>query len=335
MRCYLFEPLGRAAHGVLVVVPGLHYAGPDDPRLDRFCRVLASAGLAVVAPFLGDYSSLVVATTAAEDTAIATERAIALAYERHLPRPALFSISFGSTPAIEVAADPRFASRIGALVIFGGFRDFHACIRFAVSGRAFDEHRELAIPHDPLNVPAVFINVAPHLDLSTKTRLALTGTWLEMARRTWGRPELRPHARRRPIADDLAAALPSPSVEQFLIGCGLAPGAPALLEQGLCRAGDAFAFTDPAPRLERVRVPVVIAHGKGDDVIPFIEAHKLGALLPHHQRRVLLTGMYGHTGSSLPSARAIAAEVASMTELLYALVDAPHEALSFQRSAVS
>ena len=36
----------------LLLWPGLHYAGPDDPRLDRFGRVLAHAGYRVQAPFM-------------------------------------------------------------------------------------------------------------------------------------------------------------------------------------------------------------------------------------------------------------------------------------------
>ena len=37
-----------------LIAPGLHYAGPDDPRMDRFCRILAAAGHHVAAPFVPD-----------------------------------------------------------------------------------------------------------------------------------------------------------------------------------------------------------------------------------------------------------------------------------------
>ena len=42
LEAYVYEPRG-AASGAYVVVPGLHYAGPDDARMDRFCRVLGAA----------------------------------------------------------------------------------------------------------------------------------------------------------------------------------------------------------------------------------------------------------------------------------------------------
>ena len=44
--------------GALYIVPGLHHEGPSDPRLDRFARVLAKAGIVVGVPFLPTSMSL-------------------------------------------------------------------------------------------------------------------------------------------------------------------------------------------------------------------------------------------------------------------------------------
>src|SRR5678815_492775 len=49
---------GRRDRSTFLIAPGLHYAGPDDPRMDRFCRILAAAGHLVVAPFIPDYLAL-------------------------------------------------------------------------------------------------------------------------------------------------------------------------------------------------------------------------------------------------------------------------------------
>ena len=57
---------GRHGHPYLIA-PGLHYAGPDDPRLDRFCRILANAGHLVIAPFIPDYLALMPSARAIED----------------------------------------------------------------------------------------------------------------------------------------------------------------------------------------------------------------------------------------------------------------------------
>ena len=46
------------AKGMMFVMPGVHFEGPDDVRMDRFARIMAGAGRAVVVPFLPDYLRL-------------------------------------------------------------------------------------------------------------------------------------------------------------------------------------------------------------------------------------------------------------------------------------
>jgi pimeloyl-ACP methyl ester carboxylesterase len=327
VRMARYEPARGPVTGTYLVIQGLHYEGPDDPRLDRFCRILASAGFVVLAPLLSDFLELRVTPRVTREVFAACHAAVGESARRGLPRPALFSISFGSYPAIEVAANERFRDALGALVLFGGFCHFHSAIRFAISGRAFDDIHPITVPYDPLNAPAVFVNLVDHLEVEDDKE-PLRRAWLEMARRTWGRPELRPVDKRTPIAQALAAELPASQRELFLVGCGLALGGAALVEAGLARARGAFTFTDPSPHLARIGAPVVIAHGRDDDVIPYTEAQKLAQRLPSgHRHRVLITGMYGHTGSAMPAPAKLSAEGRALTEVLYALADAPQERL--------
>jgi hypothetical protein len=51
MRVRLYRP-SRAPRATFLIAPGLHYAGPDDVRMDRFCRIPAAGGHLVVAPFI-------------------------------------------------------------------------------------------------------------------------------------------------------------------------------------------------------------------------------------------------------------------------------------------
>jgi pimeloyl-ACP methyl ester carboxylesterase len=327
VRICRYEPARGPVTGTYLVIQGLHYEGPDDPRMDRFCRVLAAAGFVVLAPLVTDFLELRVTPRVAREVFAACQAAVTLSARRGLPRPALFSISFGSFPAIEVAASDRFRDALGALVLFGGFCHFHSAIRFAITGRAFDDVHPISVPHDPLNAPAVFVNLVDHLDIAGE-REPLRRAWLEMARRTWGRDDLRPADRRMPIAQALAHELPAAQRDLFMVGCGLAAGGPALVEAGLARARGALAFTDPTPHLARIGAPVVIAHGRDDDVVPYSEAHKLAQRLPSgHRHRVLITGMYGHTGTSTPAPTQLTVESRAMLDVLYAIADAPHERL--------
>lgn len=327
VRGVRYEPQDGHVTGTYLVIQGLHFEGADDPRMDRFCRVLAAAGFVVMAPLLTDFLELRVTPRAAREVAVACHAAVTMSARRGLPRPAMFSISFGSLPAIEVAASDRFRDALGGLVMFGGFHSFNSAIRFAITKRAFHEGSSIDVPHDPLNAPAVFINLVDFLPVDGDIE-PLRRAWLEMARRTWGRQDLRPSDKRTPIAEALAGDLPEAVRELFMIGCGLRAGGAALLEVGLARAGEHFAFTDPSRHLDRIATPVVIGHGRDDDVIPYSEAHKLALALPiGHRHRVHVTGMYGHTGSALPGPGVLASEAKELMDVLYALVDAPHEAL--------
>ena len=49
VRARLFAPLHRPAAGAYLFSPGLNLHGPDDPRVDRLSRILASAGSLVLA----------------------------------------------------------------------------------------------------------------------------------------------------------------------------------------------------------------------------------------------------------------------------------------------
>jgi pimeloyl-ACP methyl ester carboxylesterase len=215
----------------------------------------------------------------------------------------------------------RRGTRPSGLVMFGGYADFGRTVRFATCGEVPGQTGAW-VPSDPLNRPAVFLNIVPFLE--TPHRAELTAAWMAMVRRTWGRFELKRAGSRWPMASELAAGLPAGARELFLIGCGLRPGGVRLVEQGIERSGGAFAFADPRPALGRVRVPAVIVHGRSDDVVPCTEAADLAAALPAGVRRgPLLTGFYGHTGSERPGARAVAEEVATLGRVLRALAAAP------------
>ncbi|MEM9692571.1 MAG: hypothetical protein AAGA56_08505 [Myxococcota bacterium] len=214
-------------------------------------------------------------------------------------------------------------------MLFGGFCDFRATLRFAISGRAYENGRPVALPHDPLNAPAVAINTLPFLGYTGGAPEPLAEAWLEMARRTWGQLELRPAARRWPIAEALAGPLPRGQRDLFFVGCGLSPGGGVLLESALATAGPAFDFAEAKPRLRDITVPVSINHGRDDDVVPYLESVKIRrGLRSNHPHLLHLTGLFSHTASSLPAPRELADELEQLSSMVFALVDAPHEALA-------
>ncbi len=295
-RARVFRPARGPARRGFLVAPGLHFLGPDDPRMDRFCAVLAASGANVVAPAIPDFLALRVTPGAAVDFARAHDAARPL-----LPtRPTLFSISFGSLLVLRLAAER--AHEIERVVLFGGYADFAGAIRFCLTGPP---------PRDPLNRPVVFINlvdqVAPPDD-----RAPLVAAWRRYVERTWGRPEMKEPARWQPIAHAVAAELDPSRRPLFLAGCGATPGGDVECLAALGRMD--LAFADPRPSLAAVTCPVDILHGVDDDVIPHTQAAELSRLLP--RARVHLTGLYAHTGRGRLRVASLARELTTFARLV-------------------
>lgn len=304
MRVRIYGKRRRAR--TFLIAPGLHYAGPDDPRMDRFCRILAAAGHLVVAPFIPAYLALMPDATAIADFA---KVAAALPRWSDTRRPVVFSISFGSLLAFALAADHPDA--VERLVIFGGYSDFHATMRFCLTGEVASGR---AAVRDPLNQPVVIMNLLDHIDFDRGAREALVAGWRLYVERTWGRVEMKADRRFVAVADELAPAIPASVRELFLVGIGALPGSTELAMPALARF-DARAL-DPTPYLPRVRCRVDLVHGTDDDVIPFEMSHELGRRLVAADARVHITGLYGHTGSQRPPLSALARELVTMVRVL-------------------
>jgi pimeloyl-ACP methyl ester carboxylesterase len=304
--------------GTYVVLPGLHYAGPDDPRLDRFCRVLAASGFLVVAPFIRSFSSLELSPSGFDDARAAFAHAAEEATRRGHASPAVFSISFGSRLAVELGRAQKPPS---ALLLFGGYAEFATTVRFAVTGKRH-RHERSASRHDPLNAPVVFKNFLPELPVREKERLG--AAWTRMVHDTWGKMDLKEGERRRPAADAIARTLAPELRSDFYRGCCLEEGWEEWLEHGLEHGATRLSFLDGRKALREVRCPTYVVHGRDDDVIPYSESEKTVGLLPRGARRALhLTGLYGHTGTTRVPLADAARETAVMAQILVTLARAP------------
>lgn len=298
--------------GALFIAPGLHWMGPADPRLDRLCRVLAASGITTFCPFLPDYCEMRVRGTLNGDALRAYDAFAAMPEVPQRP-PGVFSISFGSLPAIFIAS----RREIGGLVAFGGFADFEDTLRFCVSGRSRHAQTDAARPHDPLNAPVVILNFLEHLGARDPARVERA--LLRYVRRTWGRAHLKHERAFVPVALELLGEVAPADHALFLAATRVEDGAEALLSAGLQGRGG-LDDLDPIPTARGIEAPTTIAHGRDDDVIPFEHAALLAGVIPG--ARALLTGAYAHTGSTplremLPNAadegRAMVGIVAAMS----------------------
>jgi pimeloyl-ACP methyl ester carboxylesterase len=319
MRVRVYRPPRGRVRSTFLIAPGLHYAAADDPRMDRFCRILTTARHQVVVPYIPDFLALVPTERAKADFLRAFD-----ALPRWIAgptgagagrRPIVFSISFGSLLAFSLAAARPGA--IDRVIIFGGYADLRETLQFSLTGEVAGGR---AAVRDPLNQPVVLMNLLDQLDPPAPTgadREALVAGWRRYVERTWGRPELKLDRRFAAIAEELLPTVPPAVRELFLVGTGARPGAVDLALPALARF-DARPL-DPAPYLPRVTGRVDLVHGVDDDVIPFEHASALAAGLVHADVRVHLTGMYGHTGASRPPLSAAARELATLVRVLRVL----------------
>lgn len=311
VRVRFYSPR-RRAEGSVLLVPGLHFAGPAEARMDRFASMLAETGIVVAAPFLRDFLELRVGPRLLTDTTHAFD---ALRRERPRDRPAVFSISFGSLPALALGAER--SDQIGGVIVFGGYADFADAMRFAIGGRG-----ERA--HDPVNRPVVFINLLPFFPQPPIDATALAKAWREFVVRTWGKPEMKVREAWEVVAREIERTL-STDHSLYRRGVGLETGSIELAEAALANARHAFDYLDPTPHVRALRAPVRFVHGRDDDVIPFEHAAILTSLATQSSdARTFLTGMYGHTGKTgvralLARGPALAGEARSMLGIVGAL----------------
>jgi pimeloyl-ACP methyl ester carboxylesterase len=297
-------------------MPGLHYAGPADPRFDRFSRVLAHAGYLVMAPFLPDYGEMMVRPSVVSDAEAAFDTLLA-DRERPSTKPGIFSISFGSMPALRLAA--RRSAELSRLVVFGGFSSFRSSLQFALVGQGERKN-------DPLNAPVVILNLLPFVEgVADGDRETLGSLLRDYCRASWGKEESKVPAMHRAIAERIAGQAPEHLRSLFLVATRAQPGVEEVADRALERAGDHFAWVDPRVHLDTVHCPVTLVHGREDDVIPFEESLALKASLAKTRAELLLTGLYGHTTGGEGLMRGLdrlgesAREVETMTRMLTAM----------------
>lgn len=309
LEAWVFTPHGRPPDGALLLVPGLHPDGPADPRMLRFASVLAHAGTCVLAPFLPDMQSLALAPTLMPDVRRAFEALDARAAALRRPvKAGVMSISFGALPALRLAGHPDFADRVGGVLTFGGFARWEVALRFALVGGE-------GVPHDPLNRPAVFMNLLDGLP-PPADRDRLVSAWRGFVAETWGRAEMKAADAWPPVAARWAETA-HPADRAFARqSFGLDPGGPAIAEAAVARilAGEGRGWLDPRPALGGITAPLYVVHGLDDDVIPPSEAEALAAAA-EGRAKVMLTGAYGHTGR----AGSLLREARSMVGILRAL----------------
>ncbi len=274
LRGRLFTPRG-ASDRAMLLVPGVHAAGVNEPRLMQFARDLASVRHTVLTVELSDLTQYRITprtTDMIEDATLWLSQQEALAPDG---RVGMMGISFAGGLSIVAASRPSIRDRVAFVVSFGGHGDLPRTLRYLCTGILPDGAH--FPPHD-YGVVIILLSVAERVappdqvvPLRTAILTFLEASRLDMVDKQKSAAEFE-HAR------VLAAALPEPAHtlmryvnERDVVHLGpiLLPHVTALGDDTMLSPAHAAA---PAGH-------VYLLHGTGDNVIPAIESSLLADTL--------------------------------------------------------
>lgn len=292
MAARLYTPAAAVARSVLVF-PGVHGGGLDEPRLATFGRRLASTGTRVVTAPLPDLRAFRIvprATDMAEDAMrwMAADRDLAPS-----GRIGVAGVSFAGGLALVAAGRPALAGKVDYLVSLGGHGSLPGVIAYLCSGVTSEGRR---LPAHDYGVVVLLLAAADLLVPAGEVagfRRAIE-LELELASITDADPR-RPAAAAaateagRMLGPESAAIYREVRArEAAALGRRLQALAPAL-----GRDAALSPLAAPPPR----GVPIFLLHGADDNLIPSSEAAVLAAYLLENGAgpvRTLVTPLVSH-----------------------------------------
>jgi dienelactone hydrolase len=282
----------------ILLVPGVHGGGQDEPRLVAVARDLAAVGhpvLTIELEDLKEYRLSVRSTDAIEDAAAWLAQQPELAPNG---RAGMLGISFAGGLSIVAASRRPVADRVEFVMSFGGHGDLPRTLRYLCTGILPDGSARP--PHD-YGVAIILLNVAERVvppeqvqALRQGIRTFLHASQVDMVDPAKAREIF---ARARVIAEQMPE--PAQTYMQYVNDRNVARLGPVLLPHISTLAGHPALSParSPAPS-----APVYLLHGSGDNVIPAMESELLAKDLRARDATVyqLITPLITHAEVNRP-----------------------------------
>lgn len=291
-----YEPDGEVTRTVLLL-PGIHSMGIEEPRLRALGNDLAGSGVRVMTlalPDLQQYRVTPQSSDLIEDAIAWMARQPELAPD---DKVGIVGISFAGGLSLVAAGRPSVREKVAFVVSFGGHGDLPRVLKYLSTGDAPQVEGIATHPPHDYGVAVILYGIAAHMvppeqvaPLREGVRTFLLASQLTLvdmnqANATFAK------------AREMAKALPEPAAtlltyvnERNVMKLG-----PALVPHlDKLGADSAAASPERAPSLPSA--PVYLLHGDGDTVIPAAESAILGEFLREHgvETHVLLSGLITH-----------------------------------------
>jgi dienelactone hydrolase len=267
LRGRRYDPRRASARAVLLV-PGVHAAGIDEPRLVGFARDIAATGHPVVTAQLDDlaqYQVTVRTTDMIEDAGRWLADAGAGAGDGKI---GMMGISFGGGLTLVAAGRPALRDRVAFTMSFGGHGDLPRTLKFLCTGIQADG--TLRPPHD-YGLAIVLLDAAPLVVAADQVRPLrdailsfLEASRLDMVDKTKAQVQFE---RARALEKGLAE--PAKTFMGYVNARDVAHLGPILLPHVATLVGDPALSPD---RAAPPACPVYLLHGTEDNVIPAVES---------------------------------------------------------------
>jgi dienelactone hydrolase len=290
LRTRVFRPEHPRGRTVLLI-PGVHAGGIDEPRLVELARDLAAGGLTVLTPELPDL--LLYRITPREPDMIEDAALWASARPELAPdgRVGLMGISFSGGLSVVAAGRPSLADKVAFTFSLGGHGDLSRVLAFLCTGVQPDGRSRK--PHD-YGLAVILLNVAARvvppeqveaLRAGILTFLRASHFAMHDARRA---NEIFAEARR------MQSEMPEPAATfmKYVNERDVATLGPLLLPHTRAFASDPSLSPERSPAPP---TPVYLLHGTDDTIIPAVESVLLARWLePRTRVRLLLTPLITH-----------------------------------------
>jgi dienelactone hydrolase len=274
LRARLYRPTA-ASDRAMLLVPGVHASGVDEPRLVQFARDLASVRHTVLTAELADLTQYRITP---RTTDMIEDAAAWLSGQRELApdgRVGMMGISFAGGLSIVAASRAPLRDRVAFVMSFGGHGDLPRTLRYLCTGLQPDGSTRP--PHD-YGVVIILLSVAdqivPPEQVDPLRKVILT--YLEASRldlidknESWNTFQR---------ARAMTASLPEPSrtLMGYVNDRDVAHLGPILLPH-VTKLGDDRQLS-PASE-SAPKAPVYLLHGTDDNVIPAVESALLAETL--------------------------------------------------------
>ena len=280
-RARLYHPIGIAHPCAVVLVPGVHHLGMNEPRLRRFARSLASHGCLILTPQVEELADYNITKSSALVIGDAVHE---LVRRSGAPKVGLLGLSFAGGMALIAASDESVQRQLIAVIAIGAYDDLHRVLDFYQTDQT----------HAP---DGTLFKMKAHEYGSLVTAYSHASAFFAPSDVAQARITLRTLLwENLPKAHAEAAKL-SPQ-GQVRMSQLFAHDTKSLVEdtrRGLAAVQPELDAASPHFYLAKIHIPVMLLHGASDNVVPPTETLWLEHDLPKGvERDTLISPAIGH-----------------------------------------